>query len=62
MDQRIAASAKQVEIVKKALEPVCSAVLLAEQPMHQGSVQHGPLVLVSDLRKFPCLLYTSRCV
>ena len=30
-----------------------SAVLLAEQPMHQGSVQHGPLVLVSDLRKFP---------
>ena len=29
-----------------------SAVLLAEQPMHQGSVQHGPLVLVSDLRKF----------
>ena len=30
-----------------------SAVLLAEQPIHQGSVQHGPLVLVSDPRKFP---------
>ena len=30
-----------------------SAVLLAEQPMHQRSVQHGPLVLVSDPRKFP---------
>ena len=29
------------------------AVLLAEQPAGQRSVQHGPLVLVSDLRKFP---------
>ena len=26
------------------------AVLLAEQPADQGSVQHGPLVLVSDPR------------
>ena len=26
---------------------------LAEQPMHRRFVQHGPLVLVSDLRKFP---------
>ncbi len=26
MDQRIAASAKQVEIVKKALEPVCDKI------------------------------------
>ena len=30
-----------------------SAVPLAEQPMHRRFVQHGPLVLVSDLRKFP---------
>ena len=29
------------------------AVLLAEQPVDQGSVQHGPLVLVSVPRKFP---------
>ena len=29
------------------------AMLLAEQPVDQGSVQHGPLVLVSDLRKYP---------
>ena len=29
------------------------AVLLAEQPIDQRFVQHGPLVLVSDLRKFP---------
>ena len=29
------------------------AMLLAEQPADQGSVQHGPLVLVSDLRKYP---------
>ncbi len=29
------------------------AVLLAKQPVHQRFVQHGPLVLVSDLRKFP---------
>ena len=28
------------------------AVLLAEQPVNQWSVQHGPLVLVSDPRKF----------
>ena len=28
------------------------AVLLAEQPVDQRSVQHGPLVLVSGLRKF----------
>ncbi len=28
------------------------AVLLAEQLVHQRSVQHGPLVLVSDPRKF----------
>ena len=28
-------------------------MLLAEQPMNQRFVQHGPLVLVSDLRKFP---------
>ena len=26
---------------------------LAEQPVHRRFVQHGPLVLVSDLRKFP---------
>ena len=26
---------------------------LAEQPVDQRSVQHGPLVLVSDLLKFP---------
>ena len=29
------------------------AVLLAEQPVDQRLVQHGPLVLVSDLRKSP---------
>ena len=29
------------------------AVHLAVQPVNQGSVQHGPLVLVSDPRKFP---------
>ncbi len=29
------------------------AVLLAEQPVDQRFVQHGPLVLVSDLLKFP---------
>ena len=29
------------------------AVLLAEQPVNQWSVQHGPLVLVSEPRKFP---------
>ena len=29
------------------------AVLLAEQPIDQRFVQHGPLVLVSDLLKFP---------
>ncbi len=29
------------------------AVLLAEQPVNQRSVQHGPLVLVSELRKSP---------
>ena len=29
------------------------AVLLAEQPVDQRSVQHGPLVLVSDPRKSP---------
>src|SRR5659263_574918 len=29
------------------------AVLLAEQPVDQRFVQHGPLVLVSDLRQFP---------
>ena len=29
------------------------AVLLAEQPVNQRSVQHGPLVLVSDPRKSP---------
>ena len=29
------------------------AVLLAEQPADQRSVQHGPLVLVSDPRKSP---------
>ena len=28
-------------------------MLLAEQPVNQGSVRHGPLVLVSDLRKYP---------
>ncbi len=28
-------------------------MLLAEQPMNQRFVQHGPLVLVSDLLKFP---------
>ena len=28
-------------------------MLLAEQLVNQGSVQHGPLVLVSALRKFP---------
>ena len=27
------------------------AVLLAEQPAHRRSVQHGPLVLVPDLLK-----------
>ena len=30
-----------------------SAVLLAEQPMHQGSVQHGPLVLRAAPLKYP---------
>ena len=29
-----------------------SAMPLAEQQIHQRSVQHGPLVLVSDPRKF----------
>ena len=29
------------------------AVLLAEQPVNRRSVQHGPLVLMSDPRKFP---------
>ena len=29
------------------------AVLLAEQPANQRSVRHGPLVLVSEPRKFP---------
>lgn len=29
------------------------AMLLAEQPVHQRFVQHGPLVLVSVPRKFP---------
>ena len=29
------------------------AVLLAKQPVNQRSVQHGPLVLVSALLKFP---------
>ena len=29
------------------------AMHLAAQPANQRSVQHGPLVLVSDLRKFP---------
>ena len=29
------------------------AVLLAEQPVDQRSVQHGPLVLVSDPLKYP---------
>ena len=29
------------------------AVQLASQPVYQRSVQHGPLVLVSDLLKFP---------
>ncbi len=29
------------------------AMLLAEQPVNQGCVQHGPLVLVSDPRKYP---------
>ena len=29
------------------------AMLLAEQPIDQRFVQHGPLVLVSDLLKFP---------
>ena len=29
------------------------AMLLAEQPVNQRSVQHGPLVLVSELRKSP---------
>src|SRR5574344_66608 len=29
------------------------AVLLAEQPVNQRSVQHGPLVLVSEPRKSP---------
>ena len=29
------------------------AMLLAEQPVNQWSVQHGPLVLVSEPRKFP---------
>ncbi len=29
------------------------AVLLAAQPVNQRSVQHGPLVLVSEPRKFP---------
>ena len=28
------------------------AMPLAEQPVHQGFVQHGPLVLVSDPRKY----------
>ena len=30
-----------------------SAVLLTKQLIHQRSVQHGPLVLVSDLLNFP---------
>ena len=30
-----------------------SALPLAEQLIHRRFVQHGPLVLVSDLRKFP---------
>ena len=30
-----------------------SALLLAEQPIDQRSVQHGPLVLVSEPRKYP---------
>ena len=30
-----------------------SAMLLAEQPIHQRSVQHGPLVLVSEPLKYP---------
>ena len=30
-----------------------SALLLAEQLIHRRFVQHGPLVLVSDLLKFP---------
>ena len=30
-----------------------SAMLPAEQPMHRRSVQHGPLVLVSEPLKFP---------
>ena len=30
-----------------------SAMHLAVQPIHQRFVQHGPLVLVSDLLKFP---------
>ena len=30
-----------------------SAVPLAEQPVNRRSVQHGPLVLVSEPRKFP---------
>ncbi len=29
------------------------AMLLAKQPVNQWSVQHGPLVLVSDPRKYP---------
>ena len=29
------------------------AMPLARQPVHQGSVQHGPLVLVSEPRKYP---------
>ena len=29
------------------------AVLLAKQPVYQGSVQHGPLVLVSEPLKYP---------
>ena len=29
------------------------AMPLAEQPVNQRFVQHGPLVLVSDLRKYP---------
>ena len=29
------------------------AVLLAEQPVNRRSVQHGPLVLVPEPRKFP---------
>ena len=33
--------------------PSYPAVPLAGQPMHRRFVQHGPLVLVSDLRKFP---------